>query len=175
MADQLNAERLANKSAADASIRRQRDEHSEAARLLEEKLKNTQIDLDASNEKLTESLKDYKNSIAKFKAASSQRYQKMKKKFASAVSVLNQIHSELLDSTGSADNLFGAFLAAMNTQEKKRNEHEASPGPDTADDQPAAEFEFDEQKFREFFKVCSSSSSSSSVSCGTWMMCECSS
>lgn len=150
LTNQLNTERLANKEEAELTIKKQAETHAEATRVLEERLKNTQIDLTASNEKLTDSLKDYKNSIAKFKSASTQRYQKLKKKFASSVSALNQINTELLDEGD--DNLLSSLLVYLNTTEKKKNDAEVSPGLETtAEDQ--SEYEFDEAKLNEFFKT----------------------
>lgn len=123
---------------------------------LEENLKHCKIDLNSANEKLSESLKDYKNSITKLKTASNQRYTKLKKKFTNSVAALNTINTILFEIDTTEENLLKPLLASLTVSDKVKNQNEgvnseASPVAVDADE-PSIDYEFNENKFKEYIE-----------------------
>ncbi len=133
------------KQGAEENLKNQQIAHAEALKQLRESLKNTKIDLEASNEKLTESFKDYKNSIAKLKAASTQRYSKIKKKHAKAVSVLSLLNEALYE----GEPLVGSLLAWLAVGEKSKNNNKEEG--EVTDDQDVLT-EMDDMLFQKLFR-----------------------
>ncbi|CAF0851109.1 unnamed protein product [Brachionus calyciflorus] len=113
-------------------------------REFDEKLKNSQIDIDSLQNKLNESLKDYRSSIEKLQLASKQRLAKMKKKLVNCTTVLTLIDKNLftLSSEEVDKSLLNQFVSSLT--ETKKQENESSE--DTS-------FEFDENKFKQMIEI----------------------
>ena len=115
---------------------------------LSQKSQNFQIDLNSAEEKLAESLKDYKASIEKLKQASHQRYLKAKKKLTNAVNALDLVARSLFDEEENRKLLSG-FVSGLSLNDKGK-QSEANNGDDTANNEDA--LEFDEVKFKEIIE-----------------------
>ena len=66
--DKLLAEKLQLTEEYAVRLHEENLTNTQAIAKIQETLKNTKIDLSSANDKLTESLSDYKNSITKFKS-----------------------------------------------------------------------------------------------------------
>ncbi len=143
------------KQAAEELSRKQQANHAEELTQLQEALKNMKIDLDAANEKLGEGLKDYKNSIAKFKVASNQRSSKLKKKLAKAVRVLTLLREVLYESEEGGvvlDSLL-ANLAIGEKAKNNQNNNSQKESPQAEAETDEQEVELDEASFQRLFMV----------------------
>jgi len=143
------------KQAAEELSRKQQANHADELKHLQEALKNMKIDLDAANEKLSEGLKDYKNSIAKFKAASNQRSSKLKKKLAKAARVLTLLREVLYESE-EGGMVLGSLLANLAIGEKAKNNqnnNSQKESPQAEAETDEQEVELDEASFQRLFTV----------------------
>ena len=134
----------------EAQLETQKVEISKETKRVEESLKHSQIDLNSANEKIGESLKDYKNSITKLKTASNQRYVKLKKKFTNSLAALNIINSGIFDNDAE-ENLLKPLLASLTFNDKVKNQNEGE-SPVTGDEEPSVDYEFNENKFKEYIE-----------------------
>lgn len=127
-------------------------------KISDEKLKNAQIDITCLQEKLNESLKDYRGSIEKLQLASKQRLLKMKKKLANSSLVLSLIEKNLFDQEdhdSSSNLLFTQFINNLNQSEsskKPTTESNMSDSQSSISIEEVVNFEFDETKFRELIE-----------------------
>jgi len=143
------------KQAAEELSRKQQANHADELKHLQEALKNMKIDLDAANEKLSEGLKDYKNSIAKFKVASNQRSSKLKKKLAKAARVLTLLREVLYESE-EGGMVLGSLLANLAIGEKAKNNqnnNSQKESPQAEAETDEQEVELDEASFQRLFTV----------------------
>ncbi|RNA06163.1 golgin subfamily A member 4 isoform X2, partial [Brachionus plicatilis] len=116
-------------------------EIEEFKRECNEKLKNSQIDIDSLQERLDQANKDYRASIEKIQQTRKQHLAKIKKKLQHCASILSLMDKLLFQSNETDQTVLTLFLSSL-TEPKKNDESQ----------EEKSNFEFDEAKFRELIE-----------------------